>query len=79
MDDGKGVNRHADSGRKTVVDRDSLRDAIRGTASSGVPQAVKIHNSVLSVYRGAICILESASISSSEKFNGIQLPSKHFQ
>ena len=28
-DDGEGVNRRAGSGRKTVVDRDSLWDAIR--------------------------------------------------
>ena len=33
MDNGEGVNRHAGSGRKTVVDRDSLRDVNRGTAS----------------------------------------------
>ena len=33
MDDGVGVNRCAGSGRKTVVDRVRLRDAIRGTAS----------------------------------------------
>ena len=32
-DDGEGINRLAGSGRKTVADRDSLRDAIRGTAS----------------------------------------------
>ena len=32
MDDGEGVNRRAGSGRKTVVDRDSLRDAIQRTA-----------------------------------------------
>ena len=28
MDDGEIVNRRADSGQKTVVDRDSLRNAI---------------------------------------------------
>ena len=28
MDDGKSVKRRAGSGRKTVVDRDSLRDVI---------------------------------------------------
>ena len=28
MDDDEGVNRRASSGRKTVVDRDSMRDAI---------------------------------------------------
>ena len=33
LDDGEGVNRRAGRGRKTVVDRNSLRDAIRGTAS----------------------------------------------
>ena len=32
MDDGEGVNRRAGSGRKTVLDRDRLPDAIRGTA-----------------------------------------------
>ena len=31
MDDDEGVNRRADSGRRTVVDRDSLRDAIRSS------------------------------------------------
>ena len=36
MDDGAVVNRRAGSGRKTVVDRDSLQDAIRRTAY-GVP------------------------------------------
>ena len=36
MDDGEGVNRRADSGRKTVIDRDSLRVAIRGTASNAI-------------------------------------------
>ena len=30
-DDGEGVNRRAGSGRKTVVDRDNLRDAIRSS------------------------------------------------
>ena len=30
---GEGVNRRAASDRKTVVDRDSLRDAIRGSPS----------------------------------------------
>ena len=29
MDDGESVNRQANSGRKSVVDRDSLRDAIK--------------------------------------------------
>ena len=29
MNDGEGVNRRAGSGRKTVADSDSLRDAIR--------------------------------------------------
>ena len=33
MDDGDSVNRRADSGQKTVVDRDSLWVAIRRTAS----------------------------------------------
>ena len=32
MDDGEGVNRRASSGRKTVVDRDSLRNAIRSSS-----------------------------------------------
>ena len=32
MDDGKGVKKRAGSGRKTVLDRDSLRNAIRGSA-----------------------------------------------
>ena len=32
IDDGEGVNRCADSGRKTAVDGDSLRGAIRGSA-----------------------------------------------
>ena len=33
MDDGEGVNRRAGSGFKTVMDHDSLPDAIHGTAS----------------------------------------------
>ena len=33
MDDGEGINRRAGSGRKTVVNRDGLRDVIRGNAS----------------------------------------------
>ena len=45
IDDGESVNRRAGSSRKTVVDRDSLRDAIQGTASKDIPQAVTIHNS----------------------------------
>ena len=32
MDDGEGVNRRTSSGRKSVVDRDSLRDVIRSRA-----------------------------------------------
>ena len=32
MDDGEGVNRRAGIGRKAVMERESLRDAIRGTA-----------------------------------------------
>ena len=35
MGDGEGVIRQAGSSRKTIVDRDSLRDAIRETASNG--------------------------------------------
>ena len=46
MDDGEGVNRRAGSGRKTVVDRDRLRNAIEGTASNGILQAASIHNSL---------------------------------
>ena len=34
MDDGEGINRRAGSGQKTVVDRDSLRDAIRSSPFS---------------------------------------------
>ena len=34
MDDGKGMNRRASSGRKTVVDRDSLRDVIRSSVDT---------------------------------------------
>ena len=37
MDGGKGVNRRAGSGRKMVEDCDSFRDAIRETASLGMP------------------------------------------
>ena len=40
------VNRRAGSCRKTAMDRDSLPDAIRGTASNGIPQAVTTHNSL---------------------------------
>ena len=36
MDDTEGVNRRTDSGQKTVVGRDSLRDAIQGTASLAI-------------------------------------------
>ena len=31
MDDGEGANRRASSGRKTVMDRDSLWDTIRSS------------------------------------------------
>ena len=34
IDDNEGVNRRAGSGRKAVVDRDSLRNAIWGIASN---------------------------------------------
>ena len=34
LDDSEGVNRHAGCGRKTVVDCDSLRDAIRSSPST---------------------------------------------
>ena len=30
LDDGEGANKHAGSGRKTIVDRDSLWDAFQG-------------------------------------------------
>ena len=40
MGDGEGVNRHADSGRKSVVDCDSLRDAIQSSSSNCIAQAV---------------------------------------
>ena len=43
MDDGEDINRRAGSARKTVVDRDSLRDAIRGTASL-TGQLVRCHS-----------------------------------
>ena len=36
MDDSEGINRREDSGRKTVLDRDSLRDAIRSTPSTRI-------------------------------------------
>ena len=38
IDDGEGVNRRDGSVRKTVVERGSLRDAMRGTSSNGIPQ-----------------------------------------
>lgn len=38
MDDGEGVNRRAGSGRKSVVDRDSLRDAIQSSPSTSMRQ-----------------------------------------
>ena len=47
MDYGEDVNRLAGSDRKTVVDRDSLWDAIRGTALNGIPQTVTIHNTAV--------------------------------
>ena len=46
MDNGEGVNRRVGSGQQTVVNRDSLRNASRGTASNGIPQVVAIHNSL---------------------------------
>ena len=36
----KGVKRRAGSGQKTIVDRDSLRDAIRGTTLHAVTLSV---------------------------------------
>ena len=44
--DDESVNKRAGSGRNTVVDRDSLRDVIRKTASNGILQAVTTHNSL---------------------------------
>ena len=38
MDDGEGVNRRAGSGRKSVVDRDSLRDAIESSPLTSMRQ-----------------------------------------
>ena len=38
MNNGKGVNRRADSGRTTVVDRDSLRDAIENSSRTSMRQ-----------------------------------------
>ena len=38
MDDGESANRRAGSGRKTVVDYDSLRDAIRSSLSTSMRQ-----------------------------------------
>lgn len=38
MDDGEGVNRRAGSGRKSVVDHDSLRDAIRRSPRTSMRQ-----------------------------------------
>ena len=38
MDDGEGVNRRARGGRKTVVDRDTLRDAIRSSPRASMRQ-----------------------------------------
>ena len=46
VDDGKGFNRCAGSGWKTVVYRDSLRDAIRESDSDDIPQAATIHSSL---------------------------------
>ena len=43
------VKRQAGRGRKTVVDRDSLRNAIRSSPSSGFPQAVAIHDSLSTI------------------------------
>ena len=40
------VNRRTGSGRKTVVDRDSLHDVIRRILSDSIPQAVTIPNSL---------------------------------
>ena len=40
------VNSSAGNGRKTVVNRSSLRNAIEGSASNGIPQAVTMHNSL---------------------------------
>ena len=54
MDDGKGVNRRAGSGQKTVVDRDSLLDAIRETASlTGCP----LRDSLRDAIRGTTVFL----------------------
>ena len=46
MDGGEVVNRCADSGRKTIVDRDSLLDDIRGAALNGILQGVMSYNSL---------------------------------
>ena len=51
MDDGEGVNERAGSGLKTVVNCDSLRDAIRNSPSNSIPQAVTINNSLRSFVR----------------------------
>ena len=43
MNDGEGVNRRAGSGRKTAVDRNSLRDAIRGLSHFHSIVFLRIH------------------------------------
>ena len=42
MNDGEGVNRRTGSDRKTVLDRDTLCGAVRGTASNGISQALTV-------------------------------------
>ena len=46
MDDGEGVSRRAGSGRKTVLNRESLQDAIRSSPSNDIPQAAAVHSSL---------------------------------
>ena len=40
--DGESVNRRADSGQKTVVDRDTLRDATRSSPRTSMRQHVNV-------------------------------------
>ena len=63
MDDGEGVNRRAGSGRKTVVGRDSLRDAIRSCPTTYMLQRTKrIGVGVATVLR-AVAKLEAKFLS----------------